>query len=322
MREFPGQYAINLLLQQLTTKLFLSSSQHAMWLLSILHALLVQHHEPKPPSEVAAPAPAAPAPAADAGVAPAAEGAADAGGTSSPSSGTKPAKLSAEQQSQQRWSKITKDMHAILSRESVLAICHFLCQAGSGHGTSGEGDTYQMAAEILVALTASREHLDMVRGELMQVLAVLVMDIEAALSKCEATTAEPSTMESRFLRVVRTLGEVFKKAVNRMPEEELNIEDFLKEARVETLWTALDRTLERLGDTEVIATPAQRLLASGVAPSAVRAEGNASGLSEATKATLASNVQAVPPKPLLNRLLPLIEVCVYIYIYRERERDR
>ena len=100
-------------------------------------------------------------------------------------------------------------MHAILSRESVLAICHFLCQAGSGHGTSGEGDTYQMAAEILVALTASREHLDMVRGELMQVLAVLVMDIEAALSKCEATTAEPSTMESRFLRVVRTLGEVF-----------------------------------------------------------------------------------------------------------------
>merc|ERR1712190_334848 len=113
-------------------------------------------------------------------------------------------------------------------------------------------------------------------------------------------------METRFLRVVRTLSEVFKEAAKSRPEQDLKIEGFLEEAKVETLWTSLDRTLERLSDTEVFATPAQRLLSLGVAPSAVRVEGS-SGLSAATSATLSSNVQAAPPKPLLNRLLPLIE---------------
>jgi len=106
--------------------------------------------------------------------------------------------------------------------------------------------------------------------------------------------------------VVRTLAEVFKEAARSRPEQVFKIGAFLEEARVENLWAALDRTLERLDDTEVTATPAQRLLSLGVAPSAVRVEGS-SGLSAATSATLASNVQAVPPKPLLNRLLPLME---------------
>ncbi|CAK0888908.1 unnamed protein product, partial [Prorocentrum cordatum] len=58
----PGQYAVNLLLQLLPTKLFLSSSQHATWLLSILHALLVPVPEraPAAAAEAASP-PAAPA---------------------------------------------------------------------------------------------------------------------------------------------------------------------------------------------------------------------------------------------------------------------
>jgi hypothetical protein len=29
-----------------------------------------------------------------------------------------------------------QDMHGSLSKESVLALCHFLCQAGSGHGSN------------------------------------------------------------------------------------------------------------------------------------------------------------------------------------------
>ena len=109
-----------------------------------------------------------------------------------------------------------------------------------------------MAAEILVALAASEAHFEMVRAELMRVLASLVTDIEAALAKCEATTAEPSTMETRFLRVVRTLAEVFKEASKSQTQKDLNVAGFLEEARVETLWTALDQTLERLRSESVV----------------------------------------------------------------------
>lgn len=295
------QCFINLLLQLLTTKLFLSSSQHATWLLSILHSLLVQHQSQKTDAADSASTSQAPAPALSSQALPV-EVRVDRQGES-PVEVESPE--TAEQQSLARWSKITKDMHTILSQQSVLALCHFLCQA-SGYGVSGEGDTFQMASEILVALATSKTHLDMVRTELMRVLASLVTDIVSALSKCEVTTAEPSTMETRFLRVVRTLAEVFKEAAQTWPEQDMRIESFLQEAKVETLWRALDRTLERMSDTEVMATPAQRLLSLGVAPSAVRVEGS-SGLSAATRATLSSSMQAAPPKPLLNRLLPLIE---------------
>ncbi|CAJ1385999.1 unnamed protein product [Effrenium voratum] len=206
----------------------------------------------------------------------------------------------AEQQSLERWSKINKEMHAVLSQESVLSLCRFLCQAGSGHGSSGEADTFQMAGEILVALAASPEHLAMVRTELMTVLAYLVTNIEADLVKCEPGSADPSTMETRLLRLVRTLAEVFKEAAKASPKE-LKIEVFLQEARLEDLWVSLDRTLARLHDTEVFATPAQRILSTGVAPSQLRGE------SSSVSGSLASNVQTTPPKPLLNRLLPLIE---------------
>ncbi|CAL1147923.1 unnamed protein product, partial [Cladocopium goreaui] len=64
-----------------------------------------------------------------------------------------------------------------------------------------------------------------------------------------------------------------------------------------------DKTLDRLHDTEVFATPAQRILSTGVAPSQLRVESAGANMSGA----LASNVQTTPPKPLLNRLLPLIE---------------
>jgi len=192
-------------------------------------------------------------------------------------------------------------MHGLLTQGSVLALCHFLCQAGSGYSSSAEGDTFQMTTDILVSLAASESHFDMVRAELMRVLVALVTDIEASLAQCEAMTAEPSTLETRFLRVVRALAEVFKGS-----ETDHRIEEFLGEAKVDKLWEALDSTLDRLADTEVLATPAQRLLSSGAAPSAVRVE-SSSGLSEETRAHLASNVPATPPKPLLNRLLPLIE---------------
>ncbi|CAJ1369004.1 unnamed protein product [Effrenium voratum] len=125
----------------------------------------------------------------------------------------------AEQQSLERWSKINKEMHAVLSQESVLSLCRFLCQAGSGHGSSGEADTFQMAGEILVALAASPEHLAMVRTELMTVLAYLVTNIEADLVKCEPGSADPSTMETRLLRLVRTLAEVFKEAAKASPKD-------------------------------------------------------------------------------------------------------
>lgn len=168
-----------------------------------------------------------------------------------------------------------------LSQESVLALCHFLCHAGSGHGSSSEGDAFQLAGEILVAL-AARQHLDIVRSELMKVLSSLVTDIEKALES-EGSSSEPSTVESRFLRVVKTLTEVFREA--KISEVKL---DAFEEARVEMLWTALDKSLERLDDAEVSATPAQKLLSSTPRPE--------------TDAT-----QSSPPKPFLNRLLPLIE---------------
>jgi len=321
--DLEGQYFINLLMHLLTTKLFLSSSQHATWLLSILHALLVQHHKDKSADaaktsnagtdRARSSTDATPGASGSQSAAPAQpEGEIASSGSGAPASSDKAAEAPAstkpagEQIVADKWSRITREMHEILSQQSVLALCHFLCQAGSGHGSNNEGDSFQMAAEILVALAASQTHLAMVRAELMRVLASLVTDIEAALAHCEATTAEPSTMETRFLRVVRTLADVFKEATKNQSEKDLKIEAFLDEAKVETLWGALDSTLERLGDTEVTATPAQRLLSSGIAPSAVRVEGS-QGLSAATSATLASNVQVAPPKPLLNRLLPLIE---------------
>eukprot|EP00932_Pfiesteria_piscicida_P017104 SRR837773.400.p1 GENE.SRR837773.400~~SRR837773.400.p1 ORF type:complete len:626 (-),score=265.69 SRR837773.400:249-2045(-) len=136
-------------------------------------------------------------------------------------------------------------------------------------------------------------------------------------------TAEPSTLETRFLRVVRALGEVFKEATKTLPDKHLTIDDFLDKAKVENLWQALDRTLDHLADTEVIATPAQRLLSSGAAPSAVRVEASGGGLSDETRAHFASNVQATPPKPLLNRLLPLIEAFFVLHDgSREAEQEK
>ncbi|CAE8635394.1 unnamed protein product [Polarella glacialis] len=295
--ELVGQCSVNLLLRLLTTTLFLASSRHAAWLLAILHALLVPHQQTNavqvatttPGGEEVAPGDAAePAAVASSGAA---------ASSSSPSTW--------EQQSNERWSKITRDMHGALSQQSVLALCHFLCQGGSSHGSSGEADTFQMAGEILVALAASKEHLDMVRAELMRVLSTLVTDIECALARCEVTSADPSTMETRLVRLVRTLAEVYKEASKASPEQDLQIDAFLEAARLDDLWVALDNTLERLHDTEVFATPAQRLLAMGVAPTEFRLEG---GQTATASATMASNASmAVPPKPLLNRLLPLIE---------------
>ncbi|CAK9040198.1 E3 ubiquitin-protein ligase UPL2 (Ubiquitin-protein ligase 2) (HECT-type E3 ubiquitin transferase UPL2) [Durusdinium trenchii] len=178
-----------------------------------------------------------------------------------------------------------------------------------------------MAGEILVALAASqdREHLAMVRSELMRVLSYLVTNIEEDLSKCEPGSADPSTMETRLLRLVRTLSEVFKEAARAADDQELKIEDFLREARLEDLWSSLDRTLDRLHDTEVFATPAQRILSTGVAPSQLRVESAGSN----TSGTLASNVQTTPPKPLLNRLLPLIEAFFVLHNgFKEAELEQ
>lgn len=47
----------------------------------------------------------------------------------------------------------------------------------------------------------------MVRSELMRVLAYLVTKIQEDLSHSEPGSAEPSTMETRLLRLVRTLAE-------------------------------------------------------------------------------------------------------------------
>lgn len=305
LSDLVGSYSVNVLLRLLTTTLYLASSRHAAWLLAILHALLVPQkpaadkEKEKTGSESKETSQAAPAATAGTGAAPSTTAtAAGAAGTENQETPN-----SAEQQSLERWSKITAQMHSVLSQESVLALCHFLCQAGSGHGSSGEADTFHMAGEILVALAGSQEHLAMLRSELMRVLSFLVTNIEADLAKCEPGSADPSTMETRLLRLVRTLSEVFKEAAKVTKDQELKIEDFLHEARLEDLWSSLDKTLDRLHDTEVFATPAQRILSTGVAPSQLRVESAGANMSGA----LASNVQTTPPKPLLNRLLPLIE---------------
>lgn len=172
-----------------------------------------------------------------------------------------------------------------------MALCHFLCQAGSGHGSNSEGDAFHLAGDILVAL-AEREHLDLVRSELMKVLSTLVTDIEKSLESAVLGTAAatPSSIEARFLRVVRTLTEVFRAEGSSTAVAVVKPEAF-EEARVEMLWDALDQTLERLHedslhDAAASATPAQRLLSGSDAQ---------------------DMNQASPPKPLLNRLLPLIE---------------
>jgi len=141
----------------------------------------------------------------------------------------------------------------------------------------------------------------------MQVLATLVTDIERALQECEAAAAEPSTIESRFLRVVRTLTEVFREASKSGPDRSSKPEGFMEEARVENLWDALDRTLERLDDPEMSATPAQKLLSSG------GGEGGDAGSPD--------NSQS-PPKPLLNRLLPLIEAFFVLHGHITEEADK
>ncbi|CAE7479082.1 UPL2 [Symbiodinium sp. CCMP2456] len=300
--DLPGHCAVNLLMQLVNTRLYLSSSRHAAWLLSVLHALLcpqpARSSTSSKDSEAFNEAPAVPTVAtASAATATAA--------TIPPSPAAAQAEETEETPGSQRWSKIIEDMHTALSQKSVLALCHFLCHAGSGHGSSSEGDAFQLAGDILVALAASRTHLDTVRCELMQVLATLVTDIERALQECEAAAAEPSTIESRFLRVVRTLTEVFREASKSGPDRNSSKpEGFMEEARVENLWDALDRTLERLDDPEMSATPAQKLLSSG--------EGDAGS---------PDNSQS-PPKPLLNRLLPLIEAFFVLHGHITEEADK
>ncbi|CAE8676293.1 unnamed protein product [Polarella glacialis] len=302
--ELPGQCSVNLLLQLVTSKLYLSSSRHASWLLSVLHALLVpQPEEPKAKEPEV--------PAVDV------QGAATTSVSSSSSVAAIPQAAVAavpkgpsedELKGKQRWSKIITDMHGALSQKSVLSLCNFLCQGGSSHGSSSEGDAFQMASDILVALAASKTHLDTVRSELMQVLATLVTGIEAALGHCETAAADPSTMETRFLRVVRTLTEVFREGSKHGPDAagRKAPDSCMEEARVEALWGALDRTLERLDDAEVTATPAQRLLASGSAPSDMQVDSPVPATSSSNPLAAAA-VSPAPPKPLLNRLLPLIE---------------
>eukprot|EP00931_Biecheleriopsis_adriatica_P032558 TRINITY_DN18993_c0_g2_i1.p1 TRINITY_DN18993_c0_g2~~TRINITY_DN18993_c0_g2_i1.p1 ORF type:complete len:2013 (+),score=532.86 TRINITY_DN18993_c0_g2_i1:809-6040(+) len=295
--DLPGQCPVNLLMQLVTTKLYLSSSRHATWLLSVLHALLVPpSSKDKAASSTGSAAARALGPSAPPSSSPSGAGDVEmAQATSDSAPGP-----AAEAPGSTRWAKITEEMHASLSQKSVLALCNFLCQAGSGYSSSSEGDAFQLAGDILVALAASCTHLDMVRAELMQVLATLVTDIEKALAHCEPAAAEPSTMESRFLRVVRTLTEVFRQASKSKQGQDRKPEGFMEEARVEMLWGALDRTLERLDDTEVTATPAQRLLSS--APGLEVPDSRAP---DERSAALSS--QTAPPKPLLNRLLPLIE---------------
>ena len=46
-------------------------------------------------------------------------------------------------------------------------------------------------------------------------------------------------METRLLRLVRTLSEVFKEAA-KGKDEDLKIEEFLSEARLEDLWNSLE----------------------------------------------------------------------------------
>ena len=326
MSDLPGHCAVNLLMQLVNTRLYLSSSRHAAWLLSVLHALLVpqpahsssdkmskdesneaaelpfpsvvaNHASPISPAFVGAQAPEA--------FAPPAASPSPVEGTPGDSASPVPSPPE-ETPGSQRWTKIIEDMHMALSQKSVLALCHFLCHAGSGHGSSSEGDAFQLAGDILVALAASRTHLDTVRCELMQVLAALVTDIERALQECEAAAAEPSTIESRFLRVVRTLTEVFREASKSGPEDrDRKPEGLMEEARVEMLWDALDRTLERLDDPEMAATPAQRLLSA--APEA--------------ESSQVDNSQS-PPKPLLNRLLPLIEAFFVLHGHITDEADK
>ena len=316
--DLVGHCSVNVLLQLLTTTLFLASSRHAAWLLAILHALLVPQKPPEKDEKTEKSSEQKEAPVVTTSATTT---------TAIVEDSPKPT-ASAEQQSFERWSKITTNMHGVLSQDSVLALCRFLCQAGSGHGSSGEADTFQMAGEILVALAASQEHLAMVRSELMRVLSYLVTSIEADLSNCEPGSADPSTMETRLLRLVRTLSEVFKEAAKAAKDQELKIEEFLQEARLEDLWNSLDRTLDRLHDTEVFATPAQRILSTGVAPSQLRVEsaandGTAGGSGSSLSGTLASNVQTTPPKPLLNRLLPLIEAFFVLHNgSKEAEMER
>ncbi|CAJ1438796.1 unnamed protein product [Effrenium voratum] len=286
MSELPGKCSINLLMQLVNTRLYLSSSRHAAWLLSLLHALLVQPDGAKEmkDSSMDDEIPDALVVSAQNATAPAAAGA-----TNPPESSKKHESPAAE-----RWSKITQEMHKVhglLSKESVLALCHFLCHAGSGHGSSSEGDAFQLTGDILVAFAVSRTHLATVRTELLRVLGTLVQDIEQGLAELEAAGVEASTVESRFLRVVRTLTEVFREASKS--GETSSSAASMEEARVEMLWDALDRTLERLDDPE----PAPK-------PEAAAPEANGS---------------PSPPKPLLNRLLPLIEA--FFVLHGKEERD-
>lgn len=304
--DLPGQFSVNLLFRLLGSRLFLTSSRHASWLLSVLHSLLVSPATPAPVKEKSEND----------------RGSVAASSSEAPLEATTATATSTTDPRQLRWDKIVTDMHNVLSRTSVLNLCNFLCQAGSGNGSATEAEGFQMASEVLVALAGSQMHLEMVRTELMSVLAVLVKDIEEALNRCEVTSAEPSTLEARFLRVVWTLSEVLK-CGSDLALRSAEAATFLEKAGVESLWRALDRTLERLDDTEVTATPAQRLLTLGVAPSAVRLEGAVTRLSAVTSATLASNVQVAPPKPLLNRLLPLIEAFFVLHNgTHEAEQDR
>ena len=60
----------------------------------------------------------------------------------------------------------------------------------------------------------------MVRSELMRVLSYLVTKIQEDLERCEPGSAEPSTMETRLLRLVRTLSEAREETPSLEMEDE------------------------------------------------------------------------------------------------------
>ena len=106
----------------------------------------------------------------------------------------------------------------------------------------------------MLAAAARGRHVDTVRSELLKVLGSLVTDIEEALSSEAAAVGS----EARFLRLVRTLTAPWRPRPRPRGAEEVFREaskgsvvlNGFEEARVETLWDALEKTLERLDEEE------------------------------------------------------------------------
>ena len=328
-----GITSVDLLIGLLKEQLFQTSRPHTVFLVSIIHALIVDPDEerrekqklkdaagslavtPEGSVDPATGEPVAAASSTDPIIAPSNEGTPDATTAAAAASTTDPKKLeelAKEKAEKEKREKEREEMSVPYNKlrkglrgDAAGSLLGFLCNGNviSTSSRSGRdsrrseepgGDVMQKVGEVLVALArgsnlpGSVNHVEIIRSELANHVAMLIRDIRAEFEPNGEITRWVVSPEQRLLRLVKTL----QKVCNANPGV-VQLTAILQESDIEGLWQTMDQALEKADATSggAMDTPAMRILA-----------GDSGGI---------STNKGVPPA--LTKLLPLIEAFFLIY---------